>query len=143
MRFVGKTMKKFLTTLLLSSIFLSTQPCSAGETHSLYHQTKEDNARGLMKLDSGPDFRVCWQSMEALRETRPVYLVFLRRSEDSAWIYFDYTDDTCFVHYGAALFYPDIAYDVHAYFGSVRKLPDYPRDPQEPRMPGDAFRSFW
>ncbi len=96
-----------------------------------------------MKLDSGPDFRLCWQPTEDSREAQPVYLVFLRRSEDSAWSYFDYTDDTCFVHYGAALFYPDIVYDVHAYFGSVRKLPGYPRDPQEPRMPGDAFRSFW
>ena len=136
-------MKSFLTTLLLLSIFLFAQPCSAGETLSLYQQTKEYNARGLMKLDSGPDFRLCWESIEVLQEAQSVYLVFLRRSEDSVWSYFDYTDDTCFVHYGAAIFSPDIVYDVHAYFGSVRKLPDYPRDPQEPRMPGDAFRSVW
>ena len=136
-------MKSFLTAILLSTILLSTQLCIAEPNSSLHSQTKEYSARGIMKFDSGPDFRLCWQPMEASQEVRFVYLIFLRRSEDSAWSYFDYTDDTCFVHYGAALFYPDIVYDVHAYFGSVRKLPGYPLDPQEPRMPGDAFRSFW
>ena len=136
-------MKNLLIILLPLSIIFSWQPGAAAETRSLYLQTKEDGAHGIMKLDSGPDFRVCWQPIEASREARPVYLIFLRRNEGSAWSYFDYTEDTCFVHYGAALFFPDISYEVHAYFGSVRKLPGYPFERQERRMPGDAFRSFW
>ncbi|MBU1706599.1 hypothetical protein KKB28_01635 [bacterium] len=136
-------MKSFLTVLLLSAILPSATLCFSGETQSLYQQTKEHRVDGLKKLDSGPDFRLCWQPMEASQKARPVYLIFMRRSEDMAWSYFDYTDDTSFVDYGAALFFPDIMYDVHVYFGSVRKLPGYPFDPQERRMPGDAFRSVW
>jgi hypothetical protein len=141
--YVSIVMKSFLGILLLSTILLSATCCFSEEAHSLYYQTKDNCVDGLKKLDSGPDFRLCWQPIEAPQDARTIYLIFLRRTEDAAWSYFDYTDDTCFVDYGAAIFFPNISYEVHGYFGSVRKLPYYPFDPQERRMPGDGFRSMW
>ncbi|MBM3324850.1 MAG: hypothetical protein FJY66_04200, partial [Calditrichaeota bacterium] len=108
---------------------------------SLFAQTSGSVSADLMVRESGPDFQLCWLPSVATGKP-PVYLVFLRPPGESSWFYFDYTENTCFVHYGASLFYPGMNYEVHAYFGSVRDLPGYPRDPQDPRLPGEAIRSF-
>jgi hypothetical protein len=109
---------------------------------TLFAQTSPNVVSELRVWESGPDFELCWAPFQAPKKPS-AYLIFLRLKADSSWSYFYFAYDTCFVHYGASLFYPDITYEVHAYFGSIRKLPNYPWNPQEPRLPGDAFRRYW
>ncbi len=136
-------MTKSVLGILIVFAFAGIQTLQGQPDDSLYWQTKAETVSGLAAVESGPDFGLCWHSVEKPQMRKPAYLVFARRNEQSNWAYFHCVWDTCFVHYGAALFYPEIAYEVHAYYGSVRTLPGYPRDPQDPRLPGEAIRDFW
>jgi hypothetical protein len=135
-------MRRFAAILLWAVIPILAQASPGERNDTLFAQTSPSIVSELRVAESGPDFQLCWAPFQT-SEKPPVYLIFLRLKADSSWSYFYFARDTCFVHYGAALFYPDINYEVHAYFGSVRRLPNYPRNPQEPRLPGDAIRSFW
>ncbi|MFH1009939.1 MAG: hypothetical protein V1784_01730 [bacterium] len=135
-------MTRFFPVVLLILMPIVTQASPGERNDSLFLQTSASVLANLAVTESGPDFHLCW-SPNAVSGLPSAYLVFLRSKGESAWFYFDHTDDTCFVHYGAALFYPGMNYEVHAYFGSVRVLLGYPRDTQDPRLPGEAIRSFW
>lgn len=137
-------MKRRIFVVFVAALFGACSVEATQPGNLLYLQTKPDTAIDLLKLKSGSDFRVCWEPIETVQQTCPVYLVFFWTSGHSAWSYLGYEDcDTCLVHYGAALFYDDIVYEVHPYFGSLRALPEFPRDPQDPRFPGEAFQDFW
>jgi hypothetical protein len=135
-------MSRLSVILLLVVIPMVAQAGPGERNDTLFMQTRANVVAKLMVTESGPDFRLCWAPIQA-SGAPSVYLIFLRPKGEPSWLYFDYSDDTCFVHYGASLFYPEMSYEVHAYFGSLRKLPGYPRNPQDPRLPGDAIRSFW
>jgi len=129
--------------ILFILMFAGIQTLRGQSGDSLYWHTKAETLSGLAASESGPDYRLCWHPLRGQKAKQFAYLIFIRPDGQSDWAYFHYVRDTCFVHYGAALFYPEIAYEVHAYYGSVRVLPGYPRDPQDPRLPGEAIRSSW
>jgi len=134
---------KSVVGILLILVIAGIQTLRGQPGDSLYRHTKAEAVPNLATIESGPDFRLCWHPFRGPEAKQPAYLIFIRTNEQSDWAYFHYVWDTCFVHYGAALFYPEIAYEVHAYYGSVRALPGYPRDPQDPRLPGEAIRDSW
>ena len=135
---------KKLAPLVALVLMLALAQLGAGQSGALYESTKPDVVRDVTVRTSGPDFLLCWNLIEKIGDTPFVYLVFCRAHEKPAWSYLGYADvETCFVHYGASLFYPEVGYEVHTYSGSLRKLPDFPRDPQDPRFPGEAIRSYW
>jgi hypothetical protein len=135
-------MTRFFPALLSILMPVVAQASPGIGNDSLFKQTRANVIANLAVTESGPDFHLCWSPIQACAEPS-AYLIFLQRKGEPSWSYFDHAEDTCFVHYGAALFYPGMNYEVHAYFGSLRRLPGYPRDPQDPRPPGDAIRSFW
>lgn len=131
-------------TIWALALFLAQASATQHEDSLFYALTKRDAVTDLVMKASGPDFLLCWPRIQNVGEKGPVYLIFCQPSGQAAWSYLGYEDiDTCFVHYGATLFYREIAYEVHAYFGSLRALPGFPRDPQDPRLPAEAIRRFW
>jgi hypothetical protein len=129
--------------ILFLLFIASAQMVSAQAGDSLYLQTKTESVVDLVTRECGPDFCLYWNPPHEPAMKKSAYLVFVRRNPQTGWQYFLYVHDTCFVHYGAALFYPEITYEIHGYYGSLRTLPGYPRNPQDPRVPGEAIRSFW
>ena len=137
-------MKRFVFWIVWPLVLFSVQARATESDNSIFELTKHDIVLELTVTASGPDFLVGWRPIEKPREKSFVYLVFSQKSNQHKWSYLGYSDfDTCFVHYGATLFYPEITYEVHVYYGSLRALPGFPRDPQDPRFPGEAFYDFW
>jgi hypothetical protein len=141
----GTMMMKTLAPCLACMLVLAVaQPGGTQTVYSLFEATKPAIPLDLAVRASGPDYLICWNPVAKTSDKPFVYLVFSRPHGKPAWSYLGYADiDTCFVHYGASLFYPEIDYEVHTYSGSLRKLPYFPRDPQDPRFPGEAIRSLW
>jgi hypothetical protein len=137
-------MKELAPCLACMLVLAIAQPGNSQAVYSLFEATKSAVPLDLVVRASGPDYLICWNPVAKTGDKSLVYLVFSRPHGKPSWSYLGYADiDTCFVHYGASLFYPEIDYEVHTYSGSLRKLPYFPRDPQDPRFPGEAIRSFW
>lgn len=137
-------MKKSIPWIVWLFVLFFIQAQATESDRATFELTKHGIVPDLVVKTSGPDFLLCWHPIVEPCEKSLVYLVFSQKPNQSEWSYLGYSDiDTCFVHYGATIFYPEITYEVHAYDGSLRALPGFPRDPQDPRFPGEAIYDSW